>query len=255
MPLVFVPGLQGRWEYARPTVDALSKWFRVITFSLCDEPAARSVFEPAKGIDTYAAQVGAALDAVGLERAAICGLSFGGRIALRFAATNPSRVDALVLASTPGPGWHLKRRHELYATLPSIFSPIFFVEAPFRAAPEIAAALASRARRRAFAWRMFVTVLTARLSPRRMAARARLIASDEVTADCARISAPTLVITGEAGLDHVVSVDGTSQYARLIAGAESVVLERTGHQGSLTRPDDFARLVRDFVRRSRHAAA
>jgi len=36
-PLVFIPGLQGRWEYARITVNSLARHFRVLTASLCDE--------------------------------------------------------------------------------------------------------------------------------------------------------------------------------------------------------------------------
>ena len=50
-------------------------------------------------------------------------------------------------------------------------------------------------------------------------------------------------------------VEGSADYARLIPGARGVVLERTGHHGTITRPDAFARLVRDFIDGHRHAAA
>ncbi len=33
-PLVLIPGIQGRWEYLRPAIDALSRTFRVLTFPL-----------------------------------------------------------------------------------------------------------------------------------------------------------------------------------------------------------------------------
>ena len=36
-PLVLVPGIQGRWEYMRPAVDALAERFRVVTFDLCGD--------------------------------------------------------------------------------------------------------------------------------------------------------------------------------------------------------------------------
>ena len=74
-PLVLIPGLQGRWEYLRPAVEALSSCFRVVTFSL-----------EAVDLDGYAAQVGRAMSDKGIERATICGVSFGGLIAVRFAA-------------------------------------------------------------------------------------------------------------------------------------------------------------------------
>jgi pimeloyl-ACP methyl ester carboxylesterase len=253
--IVFIQGLHGRWEYASLTVDALAKHFRVITFSLNDEPTADFAFDPQRPFDSYSSQVAAALDAAGCERAVVCGQSFGGLVALRFAATTPSRTIALVLASTPGPGWHLKKRHEIYARLPWICGPLFFVEAPFRAAGELAAALPAFRDRVAFSWNMLRAVLRGPLSPPRMAARARRIGAYDIPADCARITVPTLVLTGEPALDHVVPVDGTSRYATAIRGARTAVLARTGHLGSLTRADEFARLIREFVDRERHAAA
>ena len=68
--------------------------------------------------------------------------------ALRFAARHPERVSALVLASTPGPGWHLRPRHDLYARWPRVFGPLFIAETPFRARPELRAALPDAAARR-----------------------------------------------------------------------------------------------------------
>jgi 3-oxoadipate enol-lactonase len=254
-PLVFVPGLQGRWEYARATVEALAAHFRVLTFSLCDEPSSGAAFDRGAGFDAYGDQVGAVLDRVQLRRAVICGLSFGGLAALNFASRFADRTEALVLASTPGPGFRLRRRHEIYARAPWLFGALFMIEAPLRAAPELKAAMPSAVERRAFTRRMLRTAVTAPLSLSRMAARARSIASFDSAAACAKVAAPALVVTGERSLDFVVGVDGTSQYARLINGATSVVLERTGHQGTLTRPRDFAEIVRKFVAEHQHAAA
>jgi pimeloyl-ACP methyl ester carboxylesterase len=61
------------------------------------------------------------------------------------------------------------------------------------------------------------------------------------------VTVPTLVVTGEPDMDHVVSAT-SSQYIQLIAGARSAILEHTGHLGTMTRPDAFAALVHDFVR-------
>ena len=54
-PLVLIPGLQGRWEYLEPAVNALAKHCRVITFPLVNEPSAQARFDPAQGIDAFAA--------------------------------------------------------------------------------------------------------------------------------------------------------------------------------------------------------
>ena len=101
--------------------------------------------------------------------------------------------------------------------------------------------------RRSFARHQLRTLLAAPVSPARMARRARLIGAAGTAGDCARVSAPTLVVSGDRLLDHVVSVDGTSEYLRLIAGARAVTLADTGHLGCVTRPDEFARSVRAFV--------
>jgi pimeloyl-ACP methyl ester carboxylesterase len=57
------------------------------------------------------------------------------------------------------------------------------------------------------------------------------------------------VLTGEPGLDRTVPVDLTERYMTLIPGAERAWLPRTGHMGTVTRPDEFARLVTEFVTR------
>ena len=229
----------------RPAVDALSREFRVLTFSLGD----------ARTLDDYVAQVVRTLDDNRVERAVVCGVSFGGLIAVRFAAVHPERTNALVLASTPAPRLRLRRRHQVYARFPWIFGPLFFAETPWRLREEIASAIPSRRARWALRFQVLRTLPGAPVSPAQMAARARLIGTTDVTPDCLRVTAPTLVVTGERQLDHVVPVEGATEYARLIPNARSAVIERTGHIGSITRPDAFAALVRDFVNGSRHAAA
>ena len=237
--LIVVPGVQGRWEYMRPAVEALSAYFRVLTFSL-----------DAGDLDGYAQQVAEVLSRKGIDRAAICGVSFGGLVAVRFAAQNPARCTALILASTPRPAFRLRRRHQIYVRAPWVFFPIFIAESPLRLRPEIRAAIPDPSARRRFALRGLRTLLSAPVSVSRMAARARLIASVDLGPDCERIVAPTLVVTGERHLDHVVPVEGSSEYLRMIPNARSAVLEQTGHLGSITRPDAFATMIRDFVRAS-----
>jgi pimeloyl-ACP methyl ester carboxylesterase len=246
-PLVVVPGIQGRWEYVAPAIDALAESFRVFTFALCGEPGSPPV-DPRKGLDNFSEQIGCVLGERGLERAAICGISFGGLAALRFAAGAPARTAALVLVSTPGPGWHLRRRHEVYARLPWLFGPIFIAEAPFRVRAEISAAIPERRARLRFAWQQLRTWGSAGLSLSQVALRAKLIAAADIAGDCRRVLAPTLIVSGDPLLDHVVPADGASQYVDLIRGARAVRLEETGHLGSITRPEAFAAVVRDFIR-------
>jgi pimeloyl-ACP methyl ester carboxylesterase len=82
-----------------------------------------------------------------------------------------------------------------------------------------------------------------------MADRLRLVDPLDTAAACARVAAPTLVVTGEPGLDRVVPVESTRGYARAIRGAELAQLDRTGHLGLVTRPHEFADIVGGFVSR------
>jgi 3-oxoadipate enol-lactonase len=254
-PLVLVPGIQGRWEYMRPAIDTLAGFFRVLTFPLCGEPDSGCRLDASHGLDNYSNQIVSALDTANIEQAAICGVSFGGLVALRFAARHPDRTGVLVLASTPAPVWRLRRRHQVYARAPWLFGPIFLVESPWRLRAEIAAALPDRRHRWTFRRGVLATLAKAPLSLARMAARARLIDGIDMRHDCEAVVAPTLVITGEHPLDYVVPATGSSAYARLIRNATPAVLERTGHLGSITRPDAFAALVHEFVRRKTEPGA
>ncbi len=243
-PLVLIPGIQGRWEYSRALVTALARSYRVITFSLGDERAGRTGPQP---IDVFADQVESVLDRLGVERAAIVGVSFGGLVALRFAAVRPHRTAALTMVSAPGPRWHLRPRHDIYARLPGLFGPLFLIESPFRLRKEIQAALPDWRARLAYLREQAGIVAVARVSLARMAARARLIGSYDRVADAAAVTAPTLIIQGDDALDHVTGYGGTAEYARLIAHARHGQLDRTGHLGSVTRPDECAALIHQFL--------
>ena len=182
--LVLIPGLQGRWEYLRPAVDALSQSFRVLTFSLDD--TVRLKPDTTETLDRYADAVALAMTQARVERATICGVSFGGLIAVRFAARYPARCEALILASTPRPLLRLRPRHQFYLRAPWIFGPIFLAETPFRLRPEIRAAIPDAAARRRFSLRQLRTAIGAPVSLSRIAGRARMITTEDVTADCPR---------------------------------------------------------------------
>lgn len=252
-PLVLVPGIQGRWEWMRPAVDALARRCRVITYSL-DHPIGREAHgtgthEEAPSLRPYLQQLDAVLDTAGLESAAICGVSFGGLVALHYAAERPERVQALVLVSTPGPSWRPDWRARLYARAPRLLAPAFVLQSPFRLGPEMIAAADTWTERARAMGAHLLRVARAPFSPTRMGARARLMAHLDIVAACARVRRPTLVLTGEPHLDRVVSVDDTREYLRLIPGAIGAVLERTGHIGLVTRPEAFAELVCGFLGR------
>ncbi len=245
-PVVLVPGIQGRWEWMRPAVDALSTRCRVITFSLADEPGAGAFFDEAAGISCYVRQISEALDAAGLRQAAICGVSYGGAIAAAFAAEHPERTVSLILVSALPPGWTPDARVRFYLRAPVLLSPLFCL-ASVRLYGEIRAAAGGMLGGMVTGARHGMNVITHMFSPTRMARRVRLLAAGDFARRLHAVHVPTLIVTGDPALDRVVPVERTREYLRIWPHARHAVIPRTGHLGLITRPEEFAAVVAPFV--------
>jgi pimeloyl-ACP methyl ester carboxylesterase len=251
-PVIVIPGLQGRWEWMKPAVRELARTCRTISYSLCGERGSDFTVDPSIGFDNHVEQLDAVYAAAGLERAALCGVSYGGFIALRYAAVHPERVSSLIFVSAPAPGWVPSERQRRYLARPALRAPLFVLSAPARLWPEVKAAMPSWRERIRFGVTHGARVLAAPLVPALAAARIAMQQAADFTEDAARVTAPVLVITGEDHLDGVVPPSVTRWYLSMFHGARYEKLERTGHIGMLTRPARFARLVSDFVHANDH---
>ncbi len=245
IPIVLIPGIQGRWEWMAPTVDALAERCRVLSFSLCDEPTSGFRFDAGAGFESYVRQVLDALDRARVRRAVIVGVSFSGLIATEFARLHPNRVAALVLVSALPPGWTPDRRARFHLRAPRLLSPLFYLASPARMLPELRTAIPA-GRRARFMLACGYRVVAAPLSPKRMAQRVRC-AEHHRFGDLSEVHVPALVITGEDGLDRVVSPSLTRQYVEHLPDARHVALAGTGHIGLVTKPGEFANLVCRFA--------
>ena len=251
-PVVVVPGLQGRWEWAKPAMTELARTCRAISYSLSGDIGSGSRLRPDLGFENYTRQLDDVLERAGLRHAVICGVSFGGFVALRYAARHPERVSALILASAPGPGWRPSEQQAQWISRPWWSTPAFVATSPLRVWPEVSAALPQVGSRLSFLARQGVRCLTAPMIPSLMAARVRSAADIDFDDDCRHISSPTLVVSGEEPLDRVVPVRSTRKYAELSPRADYRVLPHTGHLAILTRPSQFAGLVSDFAHAHHH---
>ena len=249
-PLIVVPGIQGRWEWLRPALRELRKHRRTVSYTLCGDIGSGSRLDPQLGFDNYVRQLDAVFLRAGIESAALCGVSYGGFIALRYAAMRPARVTALVLASSPAPGWVPNERQQAYVARPLVSLPRFVATAPMRLWPEVRAAYDTWPERLAFSVLHAAQVVAAPMIPSRMAARVTLQQGIDFAPDCARVRAPTLVITGDDALDQVVPAAVSRMYLDLIQGAQYEKMERTGHLGIITRPKQFADVVTRFLERN-----
>ena len=246
-PLIVIPGVQGRWEWMAPALRELRGSCRVISYSLCGDAGSDMNVDPALGFDNYVRQLDAVFERTGLSRAALCGVSYGGFIALRYAATRPERVSALILVSAPAPGWQPSARQRRYLASPRLMAPVFFVSAPARLWAEVRSAMPSWRARLRFAVTHGVTVLRAPLVPARVAARIVAQQVADFSGDGARVKAPTLVVTGEDELDPVIPPSVSRRYLEMILGSRYERLEGTGHIGMLTQPVRFAHVVSTFI--------
>ena len=245
-PVVLIPGIQGRWEWMTPAVDALAEHFRVVTFSLCDEPTSGFDLDPQRGVESYLAQIEQVFERAGLEDAVVIGVSFSGPVAAEFTKRHPERVRALVLVSALPTDWEPDARARFYLRAPRLLSPIFLLDAPTRAYREVRAALPSFSARLRFSAAQLARATRYFLSPSRMAARVHWF-GEFTFSDPSGITRPVMIITGEPGLDRVVPPHLTERYVNAIPHARRVVIPRTGHLGLLTKPREFVANVSIFV--------
>jgi 3-oxoadipate enol-lactonase len=251
-PLIVIPGVQGRWEWMQPALLRLARQCRVISYSLKGDIGAKYAADAEQCFDSYLRQLDAVFDRSGLQQSAICGVSYGGFVALRYAATRPERVSALILVSAPAPGWHPSDEQAQYLARPWLSAPAFVVTSPMRVWPEISAAVRPWGSRLRFLLTHGVRVALAPMIPSAVASRVRLQQQLDFRADCDRVSAPTLIVTGDEGLDSVVPVEVTQQYCDLIPGSRYEKMNQTGHIGMLTQPERFANIVCSFVHANHH---
>ncbi len=250
--LILIPGIQGRCEWMGPAIRALAQSYRVLSFSLGEAPRPRRSAGPGdSAADDWLSGCVRLIDGlVGRgedPRVALVGVSFGGLVAAAYAAERPANTCALVLASTPPPRWRLDERLAAYARRPVRSAPAFAWLTWVRFQPELRAALPGRWARAAFMASYFGRGIRFPASPRRMAEWVETWQTHDLTPWLARIAAPTLVLTGEPGLDLVVPPERSLEYLSLIPHARSQVFHDTGHVGLVSKPEEFAKIVGGFI--------
>jgi len=98
-PLLFSNSLGTTHELWRPQVEGLSASFRIIRYDTRGHGASDAPRDEYT-IDALGRDAIAILDAAGVERADVCGLSLGGLTAMWLGVNAPERVRSLILSST-----------------------------------------------------------------------------------------------------------------------------------------------------------
>ena len=243
-PVALIPGIQGRWEWMAPTVDALTAGHRLVSWSLTELRPER---ERDGNFLGWMRALDQALDNAHERKVSLIGVSFGGLIAACYAARRPERVTSLILVSTPAPVWRPRLGDAFCLRFPRLALPYFGARAIRRLAPEIYRSRRTWAQRGRLALDHAMNAARAPFSPAFAAQWVREWQHINLAEECRRVTAPTLLITGEPELDQVVPVTGTLEYLRLIPGATHTTLADTGHIGLITRPARFAEIAGQFI--------
>ena len=237
-PLVLVPGLAGGFELLGPLARRLARNYRVISYQLRGEDdcfALRRHF----GMPELAEDLAEFLDWHCLESPIVMGVSFGGTIALDFAARFPHRLEKLIVQ---GVGARLDRGliQRIAGTVLSrvplpadnqwvnqFFNLLF-------GSPQKQSALFHFVTRKC--WQTDQSV---------MAHRFRLAEEFDMESRLHRIAAPTLILAGER--DVLLSNRSFRDLQLGIRDAELAWLPGCGHLAFVTKPDMVAERVSEFL--------
>lgn len=245
-PMILVPGLAGGADLLGPLARQLSHSHRVISYQLRGEDDCFALSRPFD-LNDLVKDLGEFLDCMCLESPVIFGLSFGGVIALEFAARHPYRLSHLILQGT---GVRLERgllpmvaatvlnRYPLPSDNPFVnqFFNLFF-GGPQRKDDRFD----------------FVTRQCWQTDQSVMAHRFRLVEGFDMEERSRRIRVPSLILAGER--DVMVSARSVEELKEGIPQARIESLPRCGHLAFVTHPELVAQRVCQFLEEEAAAPA
>jgi 3-oxoadipate enol-lactonase len=227
-------------------VEALAPEFTVLRYDM--RGYGESTLPP--GPFSQASDLLALLDHAGIDRAALVGVSYGGRVALDTAAVAPERVTRLVLASTG------LRDHEWSQTVRDFgdeeeqlldagdidgateLNVRLWVDGPGRGPDPVREPvrdLVRQMQRRAF--EIQIAAYEAQPPPG---------PEDPVDLSLADVTQPALLVVGDADVPDFAEIADLLE--RELPNARKVVLADTAHTIPLERPNEFRELTLEFLR-------
>jgi len=237
-PLVLVPGLAGGFELLGPLARLLARRFQVISYQLRGEDdcfALRRRF----GMRDLVEDLAEFLDWHCLESPAVLGVSFGGVVALEFAARFPRRLDSLVVQGV-GARFErglLQRVAGLVLSRYPLPSDNAFVNQFFN--------LLFGSRQKPGPLFEFVTRQCWQTDQGIMAHRFHLVEHLDMVRRLPQIDVPALVLAGNR--DLLVSQRSLDDLCTAIPETELVRLTGCGHLAFITQPERVAREVHRFL--------
>lgn len=242
-PLLLINGLGSDHLEWGGQLPSFVPAFRVVVFD--NRGAGRSGAPPGPWTTAGMADDAAALlSDLGIARAHVLGVSFGGMIAQELALRHPSRVERLVLSCT-APGGTLSERPSPEALAAFVRTPGGDPEEDLRRSiPFLYTEAFARERRdevEAFIRRRLASPGSAEGHAAQLSAAVAHAAGERLSG----ITAPTLVIAGTA--DRLVPKVNSERIAALIPGAALVLVPGAPHRLFAENADAFNREVLSFL--------
>ena len=237
-PLVLIPGMAGGFELLGPLARLLAQHFRVISYQLRGEDDCFTLRRPFD-LQDLVADLGEFLDWLCLERPTVMGVSFGGLLALEFAARFPCRLNRMVVQGV-GARYEKGLIQQVASTVLSRFplpadNP--FVNQFFN--------LLFGARQDDEALFDFVTRRCWQTDQSVMAHRFRLVESYNMDRKMRNVRVPTLVLAGDR--DMLISERSLARLRHGLPSARFARLPGCGHLAFVTRPELVANKVQEFL--------
>ena len=244
--ILLLHGVQGHLEVWLHNLAALSRQYRVVAIDMLGHGLTARPDRPYE-IKDYIEHALCVLDALQINSATWMGSSLGGWVSARAAARFPERVDKLVLVSTagltadPAVMAKLKSLSERAASMPGTEGVRerlkFVIHDPASVTDELV-----QSRWQIYSRPDFRNALKHINILQQMEIRERNLLTP---VELSRIQAPTLVVWTDH--DPTASLEQGREYQRLIPGARFVVIADCSHNPSLERPEEFNRVVLEFL--------
>ncbi len=236
-PLVLIPGLAGSYELLGPLARELARHYHVISYRLRGEDdcfALRRRF----GLRDLVADLREFMAWHGLERPVVCGVSFGGVLALEFAASQPHLVQAVAVQ-----GVGIRYERGLVQRIASLVLSGYPLppDSPF-VNQFFNLLFGGRQARPLFE---FVTRQCWQTDQSVMAHRLHLVERLDLTPRLRRVTAPAYALAGER--DLLVSPSSLHELSAGLSNGRGESLPGCGHLAFVTHPRLVAEKLHAFV--------